>query len=517
MDASTRRAEPEPGDEVSGRRHGEHPVEEAHEATPGASNGAVARAVRSVASPSSAIMRAVSPAGNAALARLAQQYGAAERHPPAVMRSPVPGPQAPGLGPLARGLGQTAQGLGQTAAPSQVDSFSMHVVPGGQAPGVARQLDADNVLYKGDKARVQVRFAEPAEGSVSLSSTVSGSGAEVESSGWLSAHVYEWMVVFTAVGPKKARFSAGGEEYRERFTIVADMQDFHAACTVAHTTLNERYTRATAQINRAATAFNQAYTEQAADLDDVSAAEKMVADLAWGALFAAAGGLAGGSLGGWLKKVQKRQFEKADWLIDTAKDTGKFLVRSIDRLRRGTGTPSTAGDSTAPATSDIGRPSGERKASGKDPLEFLTDLSADLADESRQLYGKLGQLIEAARKARDANSTAVFEDDPVAVVNSGTELERITAGLQTDKKVYVKQLWAAWLGAYAWQARHYPPGTWIAQDNIGRKVRKKIAKAARACGESADTWIDEFGLPSRLRAEEKGRTHAEPRRQILGY
>jgi hypothetical protein len=513
MDASTRRAGPEPGDEVSGRRHGDHPVEEARGAA-GASNGTVARAVRSVASPSMAVMRAVGPAGNAALARLARQYGAVEGHSPAVMRSPQPGPQAPGLGPLGRGLGQTAQGLGQPAARPQVDGFSMHVVPGGEAPGVARQLDADNVLYKGDKARVQVRFAEPAKGSVGLSSIISGSGADVESGGWLSAHVYEWVVAFTAVGPKKARFSAGDEEYQERFTIVADMQDFHAACTVAHTTLNERYARATERINRAATAFNQAYTEQKADLDEVSADEKMLADLAWGALFAAAGGLTGGALGGWLKNVKESRYAKADWLIDTAKDTGKFLVRSVDRIRRGAGTPSTAGDSTAPATSDIGRPSGERKPSGKDPIEFLTDLSADVADESRQLYGKLGQLIEAARKARDANSTAVFEEDPVAVVNGGTELERITAGLQTDKKVYVKQLWAAWLGAYAWR---HDLVTYSVESNISRKVRKKIVKAASACGESADAWIDEFGLPSFLREEDAWRTQVGWRRRTHGW
>jgi len=434
-----------------------------------------------------------------------------------IARTVARGSSAPAAGAHSAGVLRDPVDTVAPAASPRIDHFWMRVVQGGQAPGVARQLDVDNRLYKGDKARIQARFAEPAgEGSVSLSSIIGGDGVAVESEGWVNARAYEWLVGFSKVGSHSVEVQAGDDAegiYRESFTIVADLQDFAMACTEAHAKLNERYARATAQINRAATAFHQAYLEQEADLKDVEAGEKMVADLVFGAIFAASGGAAGGAIGGWLKKIHDGAYAKADWLIDTGKDTGKFVVRSLDRLRGGSGKPSTTGDSTATTSAEIGRPRGERKASGKDPQEFLTDLSADLGDEGGQLYGTLGLLIAAARQARDANSKADFEDDPVAVVNGGTELEKITAELQTDKKLYLKQLWGAWLSAYAW---NYEPTSGNVESNVGRKLRQKIAKAAGACGETVDAWVSEFGLPSHLKAEEEAAKHPSWERPPLG-
>jgi hypothetical protein len=275
------------------------------------------------------------------------------------------------------------------------------------------------------------------------------------------------------------------------------------ACGEAITRLLERFGAATERLNQAARAFRQAQAEQQADLDDVSASEKMFEDLLFGAMFAAAGGFAGGAVGGWLKSVQKGAFAKNDALIDTAKDTVKFAVRSLDRMR-GAGPTRTSGDSTAPTTEATAAAMGDRTAAGENPIDFLTALSEQVGREERLAYGKLGDLIASARQARDANSKVDFEEDPVSVVNGGVDLRNIET-LETRKAFYLKGLWKTWLEHYAYSV---DMGAQV-QSHVTRKIRRKIVKAAKQCGENGDDWIREFGGALKQRSEERAKEMAD--------
>ena len=436
----------------------------------------------------------------------------AEREAPPLPAEPArPSPAAPRsvqmLLALQRSAGNHAvsglvarQHTAEKAAP-RVAHWTMRVVEGGEGAGIKRGLDPPrNKLFKGDKAIVAVQFVKPvAEGEVQLIASAFGKGAAITGGRWADRRTREWELTFSHVGDKEARFEVGGDEdvYEEKFTIVADLHDFTLGCVQAQSRVSKRFAAASRHVNLAASAFRKAHAEQDTDLKDVEAEERMWGDLVWGALFAAAGGFVGGGVGGWLKTVKEGAFKNDDWLIDTAKDTAKFAVRSIDRVQRG-GRPATAGDSTAPGHADVGRARGERRASGKDPLDFLTDLSADIAAEGEALHARLEELIGSARQARDANSKADFEEDPLDVVSRGYQLEQLVAGLHLEKKLYLKQLWKTWLENYAWKAE---VTTLSAEPNVNRKLRKKIAKAAADCGESADAWISEFGRKAKVKAE----------------
>ncbi len=393
--------------------------------------------------------------------------------------------------------------------PPKVASWGVHVIKGGEGAGAPRHMDPTTTrIFKGDKAIVSVEFDRIAQEQVGMSFKVSGEGVDMPEAGWKTPRRYETTVTFAHVGHRTIKVEVGQgptlEEHDEEFTVVADLQDFALACTQAQAKLLERFAAAQEKINIAASAFRKAYDEQDADLKDVSAQEKMIEDLIWGAVFAAAGGLAGGALGGWLKTVNEKALKDKDWLIDTAKDVTKFAVRSGDRLRGGGhgGPPSTAGDSTAPGVTDPGKPSGERKASGKNPLDFLTDLEAAVAGDGREAHAKLGALVGDARAARDADSKADFEEDPVELVARGTELGMLTNELQQEKKWYLKGLWKSWLGAYAWKINYVMDDASV-ESNVGRKVHKKIQKAAEDCGETADQWIQEFGLDLKGKLEKE--------------
>ena len=108
-------------------------------------------------------------------------------------------------------------------------------------------------------------------------------------------------------------------------------------------------------------------------------------------LFAAAGGYVGSRLGSNLKAM--KDLAKVDVkgepmqllseaMIDSAKDTAKFAVRSADRLRGGSSSMSTSGDSLSPSVADpIRSGGGKYKPAGEHPQDFLTKLSSRVAAE----------------------------------------------------------------------------------------------------------------------------------------
>jgi hypothetical protein len=168
-------------------------------------------------------------------------------------------------------------------------------------------------------------------------------------------------------------------------------------------------------------------------------------------------------------------------VIDLAKDTAKFEIRSFDRLRTAPKSkPSGSGSSsTAEVTNPIRTGGGKYQPAGENPQDFLTTLSSRVAAEGDVAQGLLTQLIEAARTARDANSKADFDEDPVEVVSRGQMLDHLIQGLITDKKLYLAQLWKAWyINHGAWETF---------------SILSAIQDAAKVLGENMDVWV-----PSKL-------------------
>lgn len=300
-----------------------------------------------------------------------------------------------------------------------------------------------------------------------------------------SPAILKWDVKPKKVGAEQATFrvttSVSPSQTTERFLIVTDLQDFTLGCIEAHSTLSGKFNRAVRILNEAATAFREAYGEQETVLNSLRAADRMLEDIAFGVIFAAAGGYAGGALGTWLKGFKGTPLDGkptqllSDALIDTAKDTAKFSVRSLDRLRAGSSSPSVGGDSTAPNVADpIRSGRGKYSPAGEHPQAFLTKLSSRVAGEGEAAQALLTKLIKDAKDARRANSKADFDEDPVEVVNRGQMLDTISAGLVTDKKVYLAGLWKAWVKDHGWQ---------------NMRVYNAIKQAAAGVGEDIKDWL----------------------------
>jgi hypothetical protein len=352
-----------------------------------------------------------------------------------------------------------------------------------------------------------------------------GGAFEVVKRQWESRTTFKWVLRAKAVGRghvKAAMTDAPSRQlgepaqsfgdYEGTFRIVADFADFVAACGQAQSTLSEKFYHATKRMDDAAKAFRQAVAGQQADLDDVAARQKMFEDLLFGAIFAAAGGFVGGWVGGWLKRVNDGAYAKEDWLIDAAKDTVKYAVRTTDKLRTPGGSLSTRGDSTAPSVTDTGPAHGEHKASGKDPLDFLTEVGARIAGEGEQAQSALTKLISKAREQRSSSSQLYFDEDPVAIAIKDLALDRISRELPVDKRVYMKGLWKTWLEAYG--AGKYETGELVARVPA---VQEKIQKAAAAMGETAEQWGREWADPKRAWNAQKQKELEEEIEKQGGY
>jgi hypothetical protein len=370
----------------------------------------------------------------------------------------------------------------------QVDGWTIDVTPGGLGAGVNRQPDVDRLkVFLGDTVNVRADFVNITKADYPYIgwATQSGGGhVDISPPKAFEGDVLRWVVKPRKVGTESVVFSVVTEvspsAITEMFLVVVDLQDFTLGCIEAQSTLSGKFNKATRKLNEAATAFREAYGEQEAVLNDLSASDKMIADLAFGVLFAAIGGFVGSALGDRLKELQIKGLEGQpqrflqNALVDSAKDTGKFVVRSIDRLRHGSSSP-TGGDSTAPSVGDPIRSGGNMyKPAGENPLDFLTKLASRVAAEGEIAQGLLTNLIREAKEARRANSKADFDEDPVAVVNRGQLLDEISGRLVTEKKVYLAELWKAWVRSHGWQTI---------------PVYEAICKAAGSVGEDCNDWI----------------------------
>ena len=236
--------------------------------------------------------------------------------------------------------------------------------------------------------------------------------------------VLRWRLTFKAPGPATADFDVAlapkspfdttlkGPGHSVSFLVVQDIEHFALSCISAQSKLLSKFMAATERLNLSANALRIAYNEQKADLEDVAASEKLVDDLVFGVIFAAVGGGAGGALGGWLKTVSGGKLAKADHIIDAAKDTLKFVVRSGQKAMPGGARVSTSGDSTAPTTDQIPTLRGDRAPTGEDPVEFLTRVGARVSSEGKHVQDLLSTLVDQARKS----GADEFDEDPESVL-----------------------------------------------------------------------------------------------------
>jgi hypothetical protein len=331
--------------------------------------------------------------------------------------------------------------------------------------------------------------------------------------------VLRWRLGFRAPGTAKADFdvelapgSALGNEIRTggygvSFLVVQDIAHFALSCISTQSKLLSSFMAASERLNLAGNALRIAYNEQKADLDDVAASEKLASDLVLGVIFAAAGGFAGGAVGGWMKQVAGGRYAKADHVVDTAKDTMKFAVRSIQKSRSGTRL-STPGDSTAPTVDQLPTLRGDRAPTGEDPVEFLTRLGARVSAEGKHVQDLFTTVVEQAR----TSGADEFDEDPASVLGNARQLEEIATTLPIEKGTYTKKLWQSWLENYAYKAVEGE-----VRDQVRRKLKKKIDKAASSVGESGDDWLRDFGGVSERKAKEEAAKQPKRPANPFGY
>jgi len=375
----------------------------------------------------------------------------------------------------------------------QVDGWMVEVTPGPLGAGIDRKPDIDvTKVFLGDTVTVRadfVRITEADHERIGWGTVYGGAHLDIPSpKGFETETVLKWDVRPKKVGTERVTFSVDTEvspsKITETFLVVTDLQDFTLGCIEAQSTLSGKFHTATRKLNEAATAFREASGDQEKVLNQLSASDKMLEDVTWGVLFAAAGGYAGSRLGTSLKEMKSltavdakgdAQQLLSDAVIDAAKDTGKFVVRAADRLRGPSSGPSGKGDSTQHDVKDpIRSGGGTYHPAGEHPQDFLTKLSSRVAAEGEAAQAVLTKLIHEAKEARRASSKADFDEDPVAVVSRDRTLDELANELVTKKEVYLARLWEAWVKDHGWQTV---------------PVLDAIRAAAKAVGEDGNDWI----------------------------
>jgi hypothetical protein len=174
-----------------------------------------------------------------------------------------------------------------------------------------------------------------------------------------------------------------------------------------------------------AIAYGNAYAAHNKILDQISARERLAADLLLGAALALLGGGAGGLIGGTMKKANC-----SEWMIDAIKDLGKFGVRG-------------------PATAVL-RPEG-LKGMPTSPLQWQNEITERVTKE----MAVVAQVIDDWRMAIDSDDDQFDASfDPVTVVEAALTLNfsngrmRIPALPDVDKPALQRTFEMGWLEAW---------------------------------------------------------------------
>jgi hypothetical protein len=114
------------------------------------------------------------------------------------------------------------------------------------------------------------------------------------------------------------------------------------------------------------------------------------------------------------------------------------------------------------------------RSSSSHPQDFLTKVASRVASEGEAAQAVLTKLIKDAKEARRANSKADFDADPLEVVTRDKSLDEFANSLVTEKRIYLAELWRAWLKDHGWQTV---------------RVLRAIEAAAKGIGEDVDDWL----------------------------
>ena len=375
------------------------------------------------------------------------------------------------------------------------------IEPGGQAPGEPRSLQE---VWVGDHLTWTARYeaSEPV-----VVDAMSSGGVDVgfdQGTGTVTFHA----TPLTA-GSREiyAYFRSGTVSTSKPFAFrtVIDLEDFGLACSEALALVIERYGAASASAHRAALAYKKAYDHQGAALGGVARAERMTRDLLFSAALATLGGAAGGAagvaVGKFLADLVALDTVKGA-LTDAAKDITKFAVRSVDKF---TGSPPIDRDATLRVQSD-------------DPFSFLTWFGAELEGEKGRVAGMLRVVIAAARRARSEGQGGPIDEDPTGIVENDTVLSAVAEGMADEWTWHLKDLWAWWLRSFSFriveeQSVHPGGGETIisVRGEVYGRLLAAVTEAAEICGESAESWLDEFAGPLREKLRIEARREAEER------
>jgi Domain of unknown function (DUF4157) len=467
------------------------------------------------------------------LAHVAQQnpgIGRVEQRPGQAAAGPAPGTKAGATQSVGRheggetaaqisALSRVALQRDPGALPPGVNAWLLKVNKGGQGEGQPRDLASDPAkVFVGDHLLLCAEFPKltpEQRQQIKPDDFFGGTAAFVAAGPTWDGNRLTWDVQPTSVGSLSAQLEASATvvegatadlgQHAQTFEVVIDLIDFIMAVQSAQSQILSKFAAASKQINLAALTFRQAQADQDAALTDVAKTEKLTDDLLWGAFFAAVGGGVGGEAGRQAKKIfEGWQVKSPEGLTDLCKDTVKFAVRSLDRMRGGK--PATQGDSTAPPTLPTAKPGGARSAQGENPFDFLTRKSAEINGDTAMVQDNITKLVENARHARSVKSKADFNEDPIATAAKGlVQLDAIITGLDTEKTVHLKKLWKTWIEKYAYTIhtsylRGVGPRESL-EEGITGKVHDAIMKAAKQCGENGDDWIREFGDPIKAERE----------------
>jgi hypothetical protein len=411
-----------------------------------------------------------------------------------------------------------------------VRSWGSVLQQGGLGSGQPRDLGAEpQKVFVGDTITVTAEFPE-LDSAQRAAVKLAGAGAGAGDAGYTlsvpswAGNKATWNLTPTSVGRLTTTFSAKSDllpgaamdlgQNHDNYVVVTDLLDFIMGVQAAQSQIIGKFAAASEKLALAVSAFRNAQADQDSALKDVGAAEKMVDDLLWNALFAAAGGGIGGAIvGGRLKPVLEQWMGKgsagAEGFSDAAKDTIKFAVRSMDKMRGGS-TTQTSGDSTSPPD-PVAKSGGDRRAAGSNPLDFLTMSTAKIEGDKAKVQQKLSELIQEARAARAANSQADFDEDPMARATAESDLDAIISELKTDKKDYLKGLWRTWLATYGYKIGYIFGEDAYAESQVTEKLQEKINAAAQQCGEDGVQWVKEFSKPAEAKAEEDVRKFKKAR------
>ena len=430
----------------------------------------------------------------------------------AIQREPAPEPDRPD----------------PAAVLAEALSWSVAVRPGGAAPKRVRRTQDPLEVFRGDEVTIRATIAgleEIDQASIEMSELPVDVIGELAShrEGWEGPDTYAW--TFTPIQPGpcqlhlKASAHGASRDWIADLKIFMDFEDLIAGVVEAGEIVDARFAAAEVTVGDAALAWKGAYDRQKAVLDAASAQQALAEEMLIGVLFACAAGGVGGAVGGFMKntkmvaelgEVRKLVPDDGDaadvaagFVTDAAKDTAKYVVRTIRRFNAGGSAPVTPGDSVDAPASPGPQDRGIDAPGGDDPYTFLVKLGKQLSGERSLVATELARIIGMARDARVVSGIEEFEEDPLLIANGDNTFD-LLAGIETEQTAYLARLWTTWLSNYAYEIkvlRMRETAAVIVGSNLTGALDTGIRADAEACGTTFEAWLTEHAEPLKARLE----------------